>query len=344
GTLARSINLSPMEQEEVVLFLLRRIKAVGQEAGGEQLQQFAGHMPAEYAAASELVLAMDGLPLALDQAGAYIEETGCTLSDYLHHFAHYRAHLLERRGMAGDANPHSVTTAFLLAKEQAEREQEAVSDILCVCAFLHADAIPEELFAAGAFHLGSAIEAMAADPTGFDQVIASLRSWSLVQRSGSTHTLALHRLVQAVLQEHMDEQERIMWLKRVRTALNAIFPDGSRREWPLCERLLPHVLACIAPSTELADDQALAELLVKTADYLRERAQYDQAKALYQRALHVGEQVFGAEHPEVTRPLSGLAILAHGQGDYEQAEALLQRAVRVREQALGPDHLKVAPA
>jgi len=30
-----------------------------------------------------LVAAMDGLPLALDQAGAYIEETSCSVGDYL---------------------------------------------------------------------------------------------------------------------------------------------------------------------------------------------------------------------------------------------------------------------
>lgn len=343
GSLAQPINLLPLKQEEGLLFLLRRVEAMRREATVEQLDQLARDEPSEYAAAIELVKAMEGLPLALDQAGAYIEETRCTITDYLGHFARCRSQLLDRRGVSGGTHPHSVTATFLLVHEQAERGQNVMMDILHACAFLHAENIPEELFTTGAAYLGSTIEVLAADPTSFDRAIASLRRLSLVQRSSQARTLTLHRLVQVVLQEQMSEQKRILWLKRVRTALNALFPNGARGEWKLCERLLPHVLACVnVSSTELVDDEALAELLVKAADYVRERAQYEQAKKLYQHALQVAEHVFGEEHPEVTRAMSGLAILAHNEGDYGQAELLLQRALRIREQALGSEHPKVA--
>ena len=41
------------------------------------------------ATAKATVQVMDGRPLAFDQAGAYIDETGCTLSHYL---TLYRTH------------------------------------------------------------------------------------------------------------------------------------------------------------------------------------------------------------------------------------------------------------
>ena len=39
-----------------------------------------------------------------------------------------------------------MTATFLLASERVEREHSVAADLLRVCAFLHAEAIPEELF------------------------------------------------------------------------------------------------------------------------------------------------------------------------------------------------------
>jgi hypothetical protein len=49
--------------------------------------------------AEGIVRHLDGLPLALDQAGAYIEETGCGLSGYLELYRSHAPELLRRRGM-----------------------------------------------------------------------------------------------------------------------------------------------------------------------------------------------------------------------------------------------------
>ena len=59
-------------------------------------------LPTDREAAREIVQAMDGLPLALDQAGAFIDETQCSLTDYLHFFQTRQADLLQRRGKTGD--------------------------------------------------------------------------------------------------------------------------------------------------------------------------------------------------------------------------------------------------
>lgn len=254
GTLTVGMELAPMELQEGMLFVLRRAKLLSPEATYEHLQQFAVRMPSEYAAAEELVSLMGALPLALDQAGAYIEETGCSVSNYLYHYEQQRIHLLDRRGMLGGDHPHSVTTTFLLAKEQVEQEQRMAADVLHVCAFLHVEAIPEEFFVAGAPHLGPELAALAADPSQFDQAIAVLRRFSLVQRHAETHSLSLHRLLQAVLHERMGEHERAEWQRRVIVALSAVFPEVTYDSWEQCERLLPHTLACMA-ATKLAQAQ-----------------------------------------------------------------------------------------
>ncbi len=341
GLFARGINLLPMEQEEGMRFLLRRSKMLEPEVTSEQMQQFAGSMPIKYATAAELVTAMGGLPLALDQAGAYIEETGCSLSAYLQRYKRRRAHLLDRRGLRGGNHPHSVATTFRLASEQMEQEQPAAA-LLKVCAFLHAEAIPEELFITGAVHLGPELAPLADNSSRFDQAIIVLRSLSLVQRQAETGTLSLHRLMQAVLREQMSEQEQMLWLKRVINALNVVFPQVIHEVWGQCERLLPHALAVTAFIPDQAGNQEVVEVLRKAAAYLRARAQHQQAEPLYQRALSIGERVLGPAHPDVAFSLNGLALLYAEQGKYEQAEPLYQRALSIGEQVLGPAHFDVA--
>ena len=346
GTLAQGIELAPMEQEEGMLLLLRRAKVLKPNATQEHLQQLAMSDPGEYTAATKLVTALGALPLALDQAGAYIEETGCNLAGYLQRYGQQRAYLLDRRGAPGNDHPQSVTTTFRLSMERVEREQHIAADLLRVCAVLHADAIPEELFLEGATYLGPTLETLAHNPCQLDQALAVLRSLSLVRRHSDMGMLSLHRLVQAVLRESMNEQAQDLWHRRVICALNALFPamtvESSAVVWRRCERFLPHVLVQSSAIPDHAGGAELAQVLWKAADYLREQAQNKRAALLYERALHVGELAMGAAHPDLAYPLTGLAILYREQGEFEQAEPLFQHALQIREQALGLEHPLVA--
>ena len=342
GSLAQGVHLTPMTPEEGILFVLKRAKVLEAAATREHLAPFATQVPTEYAAIEALITTMGGLPLALDQAGAYLEETGCSPSDYLKHYEQQCRHILDRRGITLGHHPQSVTTTFLLASRHVERKQQAAADLLRICAFLHTEAIPEEVFVRGAAHLGPLLGHLETDPLHFDQMIAVLRSFSLVQRHPGTQTFSLHRLVQVILQEEMPEPERAVWRERTVAALNAVFPEVLSTTWKQCQRLLPHILAVAATFSDDTTNQELAELLQKAADHLRERAQYKQAETLYQQALRIWEQTLGPDTPKVTHALRGLALLAYEHGEYQQAEALGERALHIQEQVWGPEDEQVA--
>lgn len=215
-----------------------------------------------------------------------------------------------------------------------------------VCAFLHAEDIPEELFLAGASHLGPVLAPLADDPYQLDLALATLRASALIQRQSESHTLSLHRLVQAVLQAMMSEQEQALWRQRVICTLDALFPKDSdspafREEWQQCERLLLHALTCIAAIPEHTLDQKLAEVSRKAANHLYQCAQYEQAEALFQRALRIQEHVSGSLHLSVAQTMYNLAALYAAQGKYAQAESLYYKALHVREQMFGLDHPQV---
>src|SRR5439155_10575410 len=151
---------------------------------------------------------------ALDQAGAYIAETRCRLSDYLDLFQGRQRALLERRGTVPSDHPQSVTTTFSLAFEQVQQKSEAAIEMLKLCTSLAPDAIPLELILQGGVHLGTVLESVAVDVLQLNQVLETLQAYSLVYRDRESLTLSIHRLIQAVLYDTIAEHEREQWSQR----------------------------------------------------------------------------------------------------------------------------------
>ncbi|GHO45930.1 FxSxx-COOH system tetratricopeptide repeat protein [Ktedonospora formicarum] len=345
GTLAQGINLRPMNQEESILLLLRRAKFLEPEAMAEQMGNLKNQTPGDYMAALELVTFLGGLPLALDQAGAYLEETSCGLPTYLQRYERQKAFLLARRGEGASDHPHSVSATFLLAHERLEQEQNRAAELLRVCSFLHAEDIPEELFEVGAHHLGPNLASIVTDPVAFDLTLAALRNLSLIQRHSQTQTLSLHRLVQVVLREQMDANEVRLWRKRVIYMVNAAFPKPNLPVWQQCERYLTQALACVSLIEGLEEDLLVSsELLHKIGAYLFQRGIFEEAEPLLAKAVVLEERRYGLDQPGLIPYLSDQAELAWRQGKLVMAEALFSRVLEIAERHLEPAHVDIGEA
>jgi len=232
GTHAHSIAVEPMGSNTGAELLLRRAKLTAVESTLEHIAA------ADAATARSLSKDMGGLPLALDQAGAYIEETAVSLSEYEQRYQEERRDLLHRRGSwVGDGeHPEPVAVTFRLTFEKACERDPRAANILNFCAFLLPDAIPEELFQHDdSFKYGTTV---------FDEAIAALLRYSLIKRNTQVQTYSMHRLVQAVLIDDMPHDLQKQWRDRVVHAVNAAFPKPDFNEWARCERLLSHALAC----------------------------------------------------------------------------------------------------
>ncbi len=113
-----------MELSEGMQLLLRRAKLLDPE---EPLDNVSA---AVRKAAQQLVTELDGLPLALDQAGAYIEETGCSLSEYLELYRRHHLALLQQQSSMSADYPHTVASTWALSFAQVEQQSPAAADLL----------------------------------------------------------------------------------------------------------------------------------------------------------------------------------------------------------------------
>ena len=339
GFIAQRLRLEEMTPAEGALFLLRRAGLLAPDAPLES--------SAEAQVAQDLARMLGGLPLALDQAGAYIEETGCLPADYLERSQRHQAALLQRRGHSRE-HPESVSTTFALAFQNVQRASPAAADLLRLCAFLAADAIPEELITMGAAELGETLAPVAADSLALDEVYAVLRRYSQVRRQAESRTLTIHRLVQAVLKEDMEEAAERQWAERAVRVVSRAFPEETAERWglehwPRCERLMPHVEVCAALIERYRFRfPAAAHLLQQAANYQDRRGQYAQAERLLEQAQALAEVHQDSDPLALADILYMLATSHWNQGRHAQAESYIRRALAIREQVLGTNHLKVA--
>ena len=161
GKLAHPFEVDALDSIPGALLLLRRTERLTPDASLEQATE------SERAVALSISQELGGLPLALDQAGAYIEETQCGLTDYLQFYRTQRAELLKARGGLVLDHPKPVATTWSLSFAEVEKRSAAAADLLRVCAFLHPDAIPEEIITEGAAQLGPNLQAVEQKSSGF---------------------------------------------------------------------------------------------------------------------------------------------------------------------------------
>ncbi len=326
----RPLTLDVLPLDEATEFLLKRCE---RPDAGE----------AERAAARGLADKLGRLPLALEQAGAYIWATqGATFQKYLVDYDRRGLKRLEAKRPALGKYPESVVSTWKTSFE-AVRSVPGAADVLQFSAFLAPDAITYELLTKGALELGPAIqEALAdADPASpqMDDLLQPLARLSLIRIDADSPSYSIHRLVQDVVRAAMDDGTRRLWAERAVRAVDAAFPIVEHANWPLCDQLLPHALSVASwVERERMGFAAAGRLLDQTGYYLYERGQYAEAEPLLERAMEIRRTALGERHPDFAESLNDLAVLYYATGRHAEAEPLYKQALRVYCTTLGEGH------
>ena len=288
-------------------------------------------------AAKDLAAELGGLPLALEQAGAYIQAAGTTLAGYLSMFGDRRADLLAR----GEAAGHSADVAATLglALSRLEGETPAAAGLLRLLACLAPEPVPLVLLLANT-QAGEQLDpdvATAGGPLLGDQVaagdaVAALRRYSLVTPAGGGLVL-VHRLVQHVTLAQLHTAVVGQWKQAAAALVEAAIPAEPRlpAAWPVCAVLLPHARAVLG----LTSDG-----MWQLARYLGHSGSYPAARDLFQliAAADTEDDAYGPEHPAT---LAARHRFAHWTGDAGDAAAGRDRYAEllpIMERVLGPEH------
>jgi tetratricopeptide (TPR) repeat protein len=288
--------------------------------------------------AGALADALGGLPLALEQAGAYIENSGISIAKYLDLYKNRRAALRKDESAPHD-HPESVDVTFTLSIEKAREREPLAVTVLNFCSVVAPDMIPKKLLAACGEQLSQEDGGALQDELILNRAIAALRKYSLL--SVEPEHVSIHRLVQAVAQEQAGDEAIARYRTVMLKVLSEQFPYGYNNPacWPECEQLLAHAEKVVEESVS---SEERATLFNKIASYYHGRAFYNKAEPLYRAAIGLWEEQLGRDHLKVATGLNNLALLLKHKGLYVDAEPIYRRSLEIREEKLGCEHPDVA--
>lgn len=299
--------------------------------------------PTETQAIVDLAKQLCYLPLALEQAAAYIQTKNVSFAAYLRSYQKRRLQVLEKEKPQTGDYPDSVATTWAINFAAVKQSNLAAADLLTLSAFLAPDNIPYELLTLGKDHLGDLLSEALADAAEDELVLPDLLEeltrYSLI-RLEADNRYSIHRLVQEVLRDGLDEPTRQQWQTRTVEALNQAFPSVEFKNWMWCERLVEQVQAI--EQDQVPQTLTLALLLNQTGYFLYEQGRFSEAEPLYLQALQIRKIFIGESYPHVATSLNNLAELYKAQGRYIEAEPLCRQAWQLSRTLLGKSHPDVA--
>ena len=318
GGLAQPFELEPLDDESAARFLLRRARLAAADGTADT---------ALMNSAIEIAHLAGGLPLALEQAGSYIEETGCSLDEYSALWCKHRSDLLAERGEAGLRGGVTLIDAWGLSLGELQRANPNAVDLVRLLAFFHCDALPDTCLQAGAAFAGPDLGPVLADGLARNGAFRDAQRFAFVRRDVKTGTRAMHRLMQAVLRDTLPEQERELWCMRALEVLNAAMPEPRFADWVQCDKLAAHVLAVLDHALEQTiETGAGARVACEMAAYLGQRGRYSEALPLAQRALAARSKSSFVAPRDLARAFTVCGQIDLGAGRLAEARARLEAA------------------
>ena len=288
---------------------------------------------ADSGVAAEIADALGCLPLALVQAASVIAD-GMRAADYLD-LLRRQAPKLFAAGHTPDRRMTVATTWRVSVDRLAHRSAAALA-LFRLCAFLAADAVPLVRLPATA-QMPPELAAALDDPIELSKATAALGEFSLAETADGL--LSMHRLVQAVTRAELGA-DASHWASIALAAITAAFPEREQdpKEWPGCEEMLAHALACAGHAVELGTDTIVAlGLLNRVARYLLARGRFDPARAVLEQAFAPAGPL-GHDDPVYLSCRNTYGQLLFMRGDHSAAQVVQEEVYQARTRVLGPDH------
>jgi tetratricopeptide (TPR) repeat protein len=302
--------LEGLQLEDAVQFLLRR---TGQSGS---------------AAATRIARAFDSLPLALEQAAAYIETSGIELQDYEHRLIEHRPDLLDEKSLFTEY-PLSVYSAISLNVDRASGAVPRVGELLVFMSYLSHSTIPRPLIYDAMLVVFEGM-GLRFDDFVFDRLVAELQKRSLIVVDD--HVFSTHPLVQAFIRDSMPEGDHEAWSRFVLGVLARVFPNevDDSTKWPQCEVLIDHVVSAAKQTKfETWNDEFVETLHNHAGLYLHARGREEQAFEFLSKVLDRSIAKFGEDDPSVAIASNNIMNVLAALERIDEALELGNRAITI---------------
>jgi tetratricopeptide (TPR) repeat protein len=312
---------------------------------------------------------LDGLPLAISQAGAYISESGLGLTKYLEFYDEQWSELMQiddlNEAPLQDYSNRSVWTTWAISFNTIREKSKNTANLLLLWSFLDNKDMWFDMFAgasnrerASADMLSRWIGDIASSEVQFTQAMRLLLNYSLVEEITGTSSYATHPVVHQWVRH---SQARLFELELCQLAVVVVgfsVPSESDVDsFTVQRRLLPHAQVCFKHIVQRraftsfdveqgADEddihlkeQRIVLLALQGLGVLHgAQEKWVEAEEIINYALYGMKKAFGLSNEITLGSINKMAVLYERQGRLTEAQEMFGQALQGREKLLGPVH------
>ncbi|MBP2704050.1 tetratricopeptide repeat protein [Microbispora sp. RL4-1S] len=283
--------------------------------------------------------ALGYLPLAVEQAAAWLGETGMPAAAYIEQLDTQAAELLSQNPPPG--YPSTVAATWNISLNRLRERSPAAVRMLQLCAFFSPDPIAMTLLYSDDMMraLLPYDDSLRGEKLMIGRLIREISRFALAKIDPGNNTLQVHRLVQAVIRSQMtfDEIETIS--HEVHHVLVGARPRQGEvddpENWAAYDLIWPHLLPSDA---EKCVEEETRQLLTERVRYLWKRGEFTGALQLGQRLADYWEEKFGQFERQRLHMLFNIGNVLRSQGSYREARELNEWVWHQQTELLGDSH------
>ncbi|HEX3512662.1 MAG TPA: FxSxx-COOH system tetratricopeptide repeat protein [Trebonia sp.] len=290
--------------------------------------------------ASIVAEALGDLPLAIQQAGAWLAATGLGAAEYV---AQLHEQFAATMALSQPADyPASVPTTYRLLFDRLRQQSPAAARLLELCAYFGPDPISLTLLTGDAM-IKSLIphdKRLRAARTVLGLLITDITRFSLARVDRGSNSIQVHRLVQAAIRDQMTaESYRTATMHEVHMVLAGARPGQGDTDdpanWERYSLIWPH----LGPSEAWnCDEDETRQLLIDRVRYLWKRGDFETALAVAHRLEEQWRDKIGPDDEQFLSLRFHIANVLRSQGSFQAAYEVDSEIFRLQQEVLGADH------
>ncbi|MGG4495611.1 tetratricopeptide repeat protein [Brevibacillus reuszeri] len=277
-----------------------------------------------------LLAALGHLPLALEQASAYIINNCISYDEYKDLFDEFRIEILKKYPPL--KYNYSVATTWIISVEKIY--DESSRQLLDILAFLYADSVDIQFFTTLSEHLGAPLSEKVNNVLEFNDIIYRLKEYSLIKYS--SNIISIHRLLQEVIQMSTDSKKWISFL--VNLVYDHLDYDfENKKSWMTYKDMVDQIYSIANHGNRHKIEIGKVSFLYHQLGSFFNLVLNDfiRAESMYLEALKIREEVLGIYSKETIITKNNLAGLYRDQGRYAEAEELYLSSIPICEAVFG---------
>jgi CO dehydrogenase nickel-insertion accessory protein CooC1 len=287
--------------------------------------------------ADQVAEALGDLPLAIEQASAWLEQTGMAARAYVEELSTRATRILSLNRPPDYPTP--VVATWDMSFDRLRERSPAAVRLLQILAFCSPEPISTDLL-----YSDATIQALLPYDSALSErlmlgrIIRDISRFALVKVDPGSNSLQIHRLVQAVIQEQMTAEEQLDARHELHKILVGARPERDADDpanWAALEIIWPH----LGPSqAEECVDPRTRQLLIDWVRYLWKAGEFESCLNLASRLEATWSHLMGEDNQQTLLLRFHIANVLRSQGRFREARDVDLDVLGRQTRVLGSDH------